>query len=134
MLDEDTGAEPRITSASIVDPYLLLIRDDSSVFLAQIDNNNELDEVVKPEGPLKSLKWSSGCLYYDTQGAFQATAGERGPDGAHRIMMFLLSSTGALHVGSPLGTPFTFFFYLAFGIPAFALPPFFFLKLGLESG
>ncbi|KAG6063323.1 hypothetical protein E4U32_001379 [Claviceps aff. humidiphila group G2b] len=100
MLDEETGAEPRITSASIVDPYLLLIRDDSSVFLAQIDNNNELDEMAKPDGPLKSLKWSSGCLYYDTQGAFQATAGERGPDGAHRIMMFLLSSTGALHVYS----------------------------------
>ncbi|KAG5972297.1 hypothetical protein E4U55_000857 [Claviceps digitariae] len=106
MLDEETGAEPRITSASIVDPYLLLIRDDSSIFIAQIDSNNELEEVVKPEGPLRSLKWLSGCLYNDTQGAFQARAGggeqQPQPDASHRIMMFLLSSTGALHVYSLL--------------------------------
>lgn len=99
MLDEETGAEPRITSASIVDPYLLLIRDDSSVFIAQIDSDNELEEVAKPDGPLKSIKWSSGCLYNDTQGAFQATiGGQHQSDDCHRIMMFLLSSTGALHV------------------------------------
>ncbi|KAG5914028.1 hypothetical protein E4U42_000727, partial [Claviceps africana] len=104
MLDEETGAEPRITSASIADPYLLLIRDDSSVFVAQIDSNNELEEVVKPEGPLRSLKWLSGCLYHDAQGVFQAAAGGEQPraDGPHRIMMFLLSSTGALHVYSLL--------------------------------
>ncbi|KAG5933672.1 Protein cft1, partial [Claviceps sorghi] len=104
MLDEETGAEPRITSASIVDPYLLLLRDDSSVFVAQIDSNNELEEVVKPEGPLKSLKWLSGCLYNDAQGVFQAAVGgeQPQPDGSHRIMMFLLSSTGALHIYSLL--------------------------------
>ncbi|KAG5993594.1 hypothetical protein E4U43_003458, partial [Claviceps pusilla] len=103
MLDEETGAEPRITSASIVDPYLLLIRDDSSVFIAQIDSNNELEEVVKPEGPLKCLKWVSGCLYHDTQGVFQASSGggnQPQAADASRIMMFLLSSTGALHVYS----------------------------------
>lgn len=98
MLDEDTGAEPRATSASIVDPYLLLIRDDSSVFIAQIDNNNELEEVTKPDGTLKSTKWASGCLYNDTRGVFQTNMGEQRADEADRIMMFLLSSAGALHV------------------------------------
>ncbi|KAG6021324.1 hypothetical protein E4U41_002526, partial [Claviceps citrina] len=104
MLDEETGAEPRITSASIVDPYLLLIRDDGSVFIAQVDNNHELEEVARPGGPLRSLKWSSGCLYDDRHGAFQATtAGERPrAEESSRIMMFLLSSTGALHVYSLL--------------------------------
>jgi cleavage and polyadenylation specificity factor subunit 1 len=98
MLDEDTGVEPRATSASIVDPYLLLIRDDSSVFIAQIDANNELEEVTKPEGALKSTKWVSGCLYNDTQGIFCDTLGEQRPDQADRVLVFLLSSVGALHV------------------------------------
>ncbi|KHN94577.1 Cleavage factor two protein 1 [Metarhizium album ARSEF 1941] len=98
MLDEDTGAEPRVTSASIVDPYLLLIRDDSSIFLAQMHSNNELEEVLKPDGTLKSTKWTSGCLYNDTQGVFQNNASEQQSDEADRIMMFLLSSAGALHV------------------------------------
>lgn len=100
MLDEDTGAEPRATSASIVDPYLLLIRDDSSVFIAQIDNNNELEEVSKPDGPLKSTKWSSGCLYNDAKGVFQDSISEQQTGEADRIMMFLLSASGALHVSA----------------------------------
>ncbi|KAK8928059.1 Protein cft1 [Metarhizium anisopliae] len=98
MLDEDTGAEPRATSASIVDPYLLLIRDDSSIFIAQIHSNNELEEVLKPDGTLKSTKWASGCLYNDTQGIFQNNVNEQQADETDRIMMFLLSSVGALHV------------------------------------
>lgn len=89
MLDEETGAEPRVLSASIVDPYLLLIRDDGSVFLAQIDNSNELEEVEKVG--MQQAKWVSGCLYNDTTGTFHS--------GGDSVMMFLLSSSGALHVG-----------------------------------
>ncbi|KAL7759347.1 hypothetical protein ACKLNR_009437 [Fusarium oxysporum f. sp. zingiberi] len=97
MLDEETGAEPRVTSASIADPYLLLIRDDSSLMLAQIDSNNELEEVEKMDATLQNTKWHSGCLYADTKGAFQPNASDKGAE-TEKIMMFLLSSTGALHV------------------------------------
>ncbi|GKU03346.1 unnamed protein product [Fusarium langsethiae] len=97
MLDEETGAEPRVTSASIVDPYLLLIRDDSSLMLAQIDSNNELEEVEKMDATLQNTKWHAGCLYADTKGAFQLNASDKGAE-TEKIMMFLLSSTGALHV------------------------------------
>ncbi|KAF4975163.1 hypothetical protein FZEAL_8018, partial [Fusarium zealandicum] len=97
MLDEETGAEPRVLSASIADPYLLLIRDDSSVLIAQIDSNNELEEVEKTDASLQNTKWHSGCLYTDTKGAFQPSAGDKGVE-TEKIMMFLLSSTGALHV------------------------------------
>jgi cleavage and polyadenylation specificity factor subunit 1 len=95
MLDEETNAEPRAVSASIADPYLLLVRDDSSVFIAQIDNSNELEEIEKPVGAISTTKWSSGCLYTDTTGVFQQSPS--GQDG-DKIMMFLLSSSGALHV------------------------------------
>ena len=98
MLDEETGAEPRVLSASIVDPYLLLIRDDGSVFIAQIDNNNELEEVEKTDNTMQTTKWVAGCLYNDNQGVFRASHGDKGQEVGEKIMMFLLSSTGALHV------------------------------------
>lgn len=107
MLDEETGAEPRVLSASIVDPYLLLIRDDGSVFIAQIDSNNELEELDKTDGAIQSTKWVAGCLYNDSQGVFRASLGDKGQEVGDRIMMFLLSSSGALHVSDehePRGT------------------------------
>lgn len=95
MQDEETGAEPRVLHASICDPYLLLIRDDSSAFVAQMNSDDELEEVEKPEGVLTSTKWVSGCLYADTKGVFGQKAVE---DGQKSIFMFLLSNTGSFQV------------------------------------
>lgn len=97
MLDEESGAEPRALSASIVDPFLLITRDDGSAFVAEIDSNNELEEIEKTDGPLTSTKWANGCLYADTKGVFQDSQGDKGKD-SEKVVMFLLSSTGALHV------------------------------------
>ncbi|KAG9254809.1 CPSF A subunit region-domain-containing protein [Emericellopsis atlantica] len=94
MLDEETGAEPRVLSASIADPYLLLIRDDGSAWVASMDKNNEMEEMEKPEGTLASTKWASGCLYTDRTSIFQESAEK----GSEKVMMFLLSAAGALHV------------------------------------
>ncbi|KAI9163123.1 Protein cft1 [Paramyrothecium foliicola] len=100
MLDEETGAEPRVVSASITDPYLMLVRDDSSVFVAQMDSNNELEEIEKTDPNLTSTKWLAGCLYSDTKGAFQPLQGDKGTETQEKIMMFLLSAMGALHIYS----------------------------------
>ena len=101
MLDEETGAEPRAISASIADPYLLIIRDDSSAFIAQIDSSNELEELDKEDQTLTTTKWLTGCLYADTAGAFAEEVGKGGKL-AQSILMFLLSANGALHVGAPV--------------------------------
>lgn len=98
MLDEETGAEPRAVSASIVDPYLLIIRDDASVFLAQIDSNNEIEEIEKTDSGLTSTKWAAGCLYKDTKGVFQLNQGDPTKKSSEEVMMFLLNTAGALHV------------------------------------
>lgn len=98
MLDEETGAEPRVTSASISDQQLLLIRDDGSVFIAQMDSNSELEEVEKADGTLQSTKWASGCLYNDTLGTFRVHPGGKAAEVGDSIVIFLLSSAGALHV------------------------------------
>ncbi|KAH6884552.1 CPSF A subunit region-domain-containing protein [Thelonectria olida] len=97
MLDEETGAEPRVVSSSIADPYLLLIRDDSSVFIAQIESSNDLEEIEKTDSILTTTKWQAGCLYTDSTGAFQV-ATDKGTGAESKIMMFLLSSAGALYI------------------------------------
>lgn len=104
MQDEETGAEPRVLSASICDPYLLLIRDDSSAFVAHMNSHNELEEIEKEDSTLTSTKWVSGCLYIDTTGLFGRVQSDKK---TVNIFMFLLSAAGSLQVS---------FFYLIFFI------------------
>jgi cleavage and polyadenylation specificity factor subunit 1 len=98
MLDEETNTEPRVVSASIADPYLLLIRDDSSVFVAQIDDSNELEEVERTSETFISTKWLTGCLYTDTRGVFAQAQNDKGMEVRDSIFMFLVNTAGALHV------------------------------------
>ncbi|KAI0007639.1 CPSF A subunit region-domain-containing protein [Xylariaceae sp. FL0662B] len=97
MLDEETGAEPRVNSASIVDPFLLLIRDDTSIFIAKIYKNSELEELDK-DATLSSTKWATGCLYDDISGVFAPIRTDKVAKPGDSIFMLLLSKTGALHV------------------------------------
>ncbi|KAK8075215.1 CPSF A subunit region [Apiospora hydei] len=98
MLDEETGAEPRVVSASISDRYLLLVRDDSSIFVAGIDNNLELEELEKEDDTIMATKWLSGCLYEDTAHTFTLAPTDKGSKPGENVVMFLLSGAGALHV------------------------------------
>lgn len=98
MLDEETGAEPRVVSASISDRYLLLVRDDSSIFVAGIDNNLELEEIEKEDDTILATKWLSGCLYEDTAHIFTLETTDKGSKPGESVLMFLLSGAGALHV------------------------------------
>ncbi|KAI1077379.1 CPSF A subunit region-domain-containing protein [Whalleya microplaca] len=98
MLDEETGVEPRVNSASIADPFLLLVRDDSSIFIAKIFKNFELEELDKENAALSSTKWAAGCLYEDISGVFAPVRTDKGTKPGDNIAMFLLSKTGALHV------------------------------------
>ncbi|SPO02260.1 related to pre-mRNA 3`-end processing factor CF II [Cephalotrichum gorgonifer] len=95
MLDEETGTEPRVVKASIADPYLLLIRDDSSVWLGQIDSNMELEEMERGDEKLLSNKWSSGCLFADRDNHFTLSkkTGE-----SPVILAFLVNTVGALYI------------------------------------
>lgn len=61
MEDEQTGADLRIINTSFADPYLLVLRDDSSVKIYEADEEGEVEEV---ESELfSSTQWLSGCLY-----------------------------------------------------------------------
>jgi cleavage and polyadenylation specificity factor subunit 1 len=98
MYDDDTGAEPKIISASFADPFLMLLRDDASIFVAQCDDNNELEEVERDDDALLSTKWVTGCLYTDSTGIFANIQSDKGQKDGENIVMVLLSAGGALHV------------------------------------
>ncbi|RAL59964.1 hypothetical protein DID88_000590 [Monilinia fructigena] len=95
MLDDETGAEPKIISASFADPFLLLIRDDASIFVAQCDDDNDLEEIERVDDTLLSTKWLTGCLYDDYSGVFST---EKSIKVGENVKMFLLSAGGALHI------------------------------------
>jgi cleavage and polyadenylation specificity factor subunit 1 len=98
MEDEDTGAEPNAISASFADPYVLLIRDDASIFVVACDDSYDLEEVEREDDVLLSTKWLTGCLYTDTTGTFANVQSNKGQKDGENIMMFLLSAGGALYV------------------------------------
>jgi cleavage and polyadenylation specificity factor subunit 1 len=68
--DEDEGDERFAVSASFADPYLLIIRDDSSVLLLHSDESGDLDELSKPD-TISSQSWLCGCLYTDKHSVFE---------------------------------------------------------------
>lgn len=97
MFDDETGAEPKIVSASFADPFILLLRDDSSIYIAQCDEDNELEELEREDDTLLSTKWLTGCLYNDESGAF-STSQKVDSASSKNIFMFLLSVDGTLYV------------------------------------
>ncbi|KAH8679910.1 CPSF A subunit region-domain-containing protein [Tricladium varicosporioides] len=98
MFDDDTGAEPKILSASFADPFLLLVRDDASIYVAQCDDDNELEEIEREDDSLLTTHWLTGCLYTDSTDTFTTVQPDKGRKHGENVMMFLLSASGALHI------------------------------------
>lgn len=61
MMDDETDAEFNIVHLSFCDPYLLVIRDDSSVQVLQVQGKEV--EPLEGEGSILEKKWLSGCVY-----------------------------------------------------------------------
>jgi cleavage and polyadenylation specificity factor subunit 1 len=99
MFDDNTGAEPKIVSASFADPYLLLVRDDASVLILVSDESGEIEECDRSEA-LLSTQWLSGCLYTDRDGVLVASKENIRNSQKPDILMFLLTAEGCLQVSS----------------------------------
>ncbi|KAH9873554.1 mRNA cleavage and polyadenylation factor subunit [Plenodomus lingam] len=82
MEDEETGNELRVINASFADPYLLVLREDSSVKILKASGDGELED-LEARG-LSSTKWLSASLFKS------ATFTE--------IFAFLLTPEGGLHI------------------------------------
>ncbi|KAF2636376.1 protein CFT1 [Massarina eburnea CBS 473.64] len=82
MEDEESGAELRIINASFADPYMLVLRDDSSVRFSKANGSGEIEE-VEASG-LTSTKWLSASLFKSST--------------VEEVFAFLLTPEGSLHV------------------------------------
>jgi cleavage and polyadenylation specificity factor subunit 1 len=84
MIDEATDAELKILSASFCDPYVLLLRDDSSVMILEATSSGELEEIERSDD-IMATAWLSGCLFKST-------------NTHNKTLAFLLSTEGRLKV------------------------------------
>lgn len=98
--DEDTDEERLAVSASFADPYLAILRDDSSLLLLKADDSGDLDEVLLPED-IFSLKWCSACLYRDNDQVFSSSDSKSADTADGNIILFLLSTDYKLSVSCP---------------------------------
>ncbi|KAL2828869.1 CPSF A subunit region-domain-containing protein [Aspergillus pseudoustus] len=89
--DDEASDERVAVSASIADPYLAIIRDDSSLLLLQLDESGDLDEVEVTEQDVAARKWLSASLYPDKNGFFTLTGRKTGNSALSSTLLFLLS-------------------------------------------
>ena len=98
MDDDESGAELRIINASFADPYLLILRDDSTVKIFRAIGNDEVEEIG--DGGWTSTKWLSASLFKSST--------------LDETFAFLLTPEGGLHVGLHV--------YVNLGLPSNSTP------------
>ncbi|KAM0712189.1 hypothetical protein Q7P37_011283 [Cladosporium fusiforme] len=84
MIDEESEAELKIAHTSFCDPYLLVLRDDSSVQILRVEKNGDVEPLDPSEATFTESKWLGGCLYGGKLTKDQAA-------------VFLLREDGSLH-------------------------------------
>lgn len=104
MWDEDTSDERMAVSTSLTDPYLAILRDDSTLLLLRADESGDLDELEMNE-EIKSLKWISCSLYFDKTGIFSRTGKPSKCLQQNEIVLFLLSQDCRLFVSHKRSSP-----------------------------
>lgn len=82
MEDEESGNELRIINASFADPYILILREDSTVKIFKASGDGELED-VEASG-FSSTKWLSASLFKSSTFT--------------EVFVFLLTPEGGLHV------------------------------------
>ena len=107
LTDIESDAGPKVIRASFADPYVLLIRDDSSAIVLTADENGDLDEISQSE-PFKAGNWLSGSLYEDSNDVLRLEYPEESEDEAGNVLMFLLNARGGLHVRLMTPSPLAF--------------------------
>lgn len=69
IVDEDSGSEARIATAHIMDPYVVIVKDDNTALLLKADKKGELEEIELPEFP-EVTKFVSASIFTDETNFF----------------------------------------------------------------
>lgn len=95
--DDESIDERVAVNASITDPYLAIIRDNSTLLLLQADDSGDLDEVTVAED-VTNRKWLSASLYCDKANFFALHKPRAANLPTRSVLMFLLSQDHQLYV------------------------------------
>ncbi|KAJ5099106.1 hypothetical protein N7532_006107 [Penicillium argentinense] len=88
IFDEDTDEERVAVSVSFVDPFVVILRDDASLLLLQVDESGDLDEVALSD-EISGLQCRSVCLYNDKNQTFTSAPNTADSDST---LLFILTS------------------------------------------
>ena len=97
LTDEDAGAGSRVISATIADPFVVVIRANGGTTVLWSDESGDIEELEQTPA-LASTKWKSASLYEDIDDVFRLEYGDG--EEISNVLMFLLSQSGGLHVSS----------------------------------
>ncbi|KAF2764795.1 hypothetical protein EJ03DRAFT_385763 [Teratosphaeria nubilosa] len=101
MFDEESDTELSILTVDICDPYLLVLRDDSTIQVHEVTKSGEVEEVEYPATTLvKQKKWLSACLYSGVWAGGEPVVAALGADGA--LNLFSLPGLTQVHVAAAL--------------------------------
>lgn len=96
-MDEEAGTDAKAASASFADPYVLIVKDDSSLLLMKADRNGELDEAELP-ARINGQKAISAVLFDDVMDTFDTRRFYDNTPGLHNIgrILAVLGVDGSL--------------------------------------
>ena len=103
IVDEEEGQSARAVRASFVEPFIVLLKDDSNLTLLKADSKGELEECDLPES-LNAGNFSSAWLYLDQQDFFQASRFQRSKSSDSNILLLLLTKDGMISL-LPMASP-----------------------------
>ncbi|KAL3470459.1 CPSF A subunit region-domain-containing protein [Aspergillus californicus] len=95
--DDESIDERVAVNASITDPYLAIIRDNSTLLLLQADDSGDLDEVTVAED-VTNRRWLSASLYCDKANFFALHKPRAANLPTKSVLMFLLSQDYQLYI------------------------------------
>ncbi|KAK0285359.1 mRNA cleavage and polyadenylation factor subunit [Friedmanniomyces endolithicus] len=91
MSDDEGDTELNVVATSFCDPYLLVLRDDSSIVILKVDRQGDLEPLDLQGTAVGEGRWLSGCLY-------AAASHESHSHGlGHEPAAWLLNGEGGLH-------------------------------------
>ena len=97
MIDEPSPSDPDIICVSFAEPYILILREDSSMMVLKADGTGDLEEVDIPDS-MTSTVWISGSLFDDPDDFFCLETDGNSDEESENILLFLLGAQGALQV------------------------------------
>lgn len=84
-------------SGSILDPFVLLVMNDSTIVLLKAEEGGDVEEVEKTRSS-SEIRCTSASLYEDTNDFLRLPFDEESDVEVTNVLAFLLTAHGGLHV------------------------------------